>query len=419
MEKIILKPLYHRGQDCVGIYFEKNPAIQSLIQKQAAARWSKTHTCWYIPLSKENYEKLSQALREQAALDTGELKKYLLDKKKNGAAAIIASSTQKIENEKKEINIRKIAPEPISARKKNTQYSKLPGSLSEENLKSFLEYKNILTLKRYSPSTMRTYCNEFHIFLETLKNKPAKELSPGQLQRYILYCINTLKLKENSVHSRMNALKFFYEQVLHKEKMFFEIPRPKRPLILPKLLNETELRKLFNALANKKHKAMLFTCYSAGLRVSEVANLKLQHIDSKRMQIFVERAKGKKDRYVNLSPILLDILRSYHKEYEPKPKVYLFESEQTLDAYPTRTIQQIFSNAKYKAGIRKEVGIHSLRHSFATHLLEKGTDIKYIKDLLGHFNIKTTERYLHVSKEKLVNIVSPFDDLWKNETIEW
>jgi site-specific recombinase XerD len=99
--------------------------------------------------------------------------------------------------------------------------------------------------------------------------------------------------------------------------------------------------------------------------------------------------------------------------------LYLFESEQTRDGYPTRTIQQIFSNAKQKAGIRKEVGIHSLRHSFATHLLDKGTDIKYIKDLLGHFNIKTTERYLHVSKEKLVNIASPFDDLWKNETIEW
>ncbi len=166
-------------------------------------------------------------------------------------------------------------------------------------------------------------------------------------------------------------------------------------MILPKLLNEIEIRKVFNALDNKKHKAMLFTAYSGGLRVSEIVNLKLSDIDSKRMQIFIARAKGKKDRYVNLSPILLDILRSYHKAYLPKPKIYLFESEQTLSAYPIRTVQQIFSNAKNKAGIKKEVGIHSLRHSFATHLLEKGTDIKYIKDLLGHFNIKTTERYLH------------------------
>ena len=133
---------------------------------------------------------------------------------------------------------------------------------------------------------------------------------------------------------------------------------------------------------------MLFTAYSAGLRVSEIVNLKISHIDSKRMQIFIGRAKGKKDRYVNLSPVLLDILRKYIAEYSPRPKEYLFESEQTFTAYPTRTVQQIFSKAKYKAGIRKEVGIHSLRHSFATHLLDKGTDIRYIKDLLGHFDIK-------------------------------
>jgi integrase/recombinase XerD len=217
----------------------------------------------------------------------------------------------------------------------------------------------------------------------------------------------------------MNALKFYYEQVLKNEKLFWEIPRPKKPLVLPKLLNEDELKKLFNTLSNKKHKAMLFTAYSAGLRVSEIVNLKISHIDSKRMQIFIERAKGKKDRYVNLSPILLDLLRKYIEAYQPRPKLYLFESEQTQVAYPVRTVQQVFANAKHKAGIAKDVGIHSLRHSFATHLLDKGTDIKYIKDLLGHFDIKTTERYLHVSKQKLVNIISPFDDLWKNEQIDW
>ena len=209
------------------------------------------------------------------------------------------------------------------------------------------------------------------------------------------------------------------EQVLKRERFFWDIPRPKKPLLLPKLLNEKELSKLFNALENKKHKAMLFTAYSAGLRVSEIVNLKIADIDSGRMQIMVANAKGKKDRYVNLSPVLLDILRKYIVEYKPSPKIYLFESEQTLTAYPTRTVQQIFSTAKHKAGIRKEVGIHSLRHSFATHLLDKGTDIKYIKDLLGHFNIKTTERYLHVSKKQLVNIVRPFDDLWKKEQIDW
>jgi site-specific recombinase XerD len=235
----------------------------------------------------------------------------------------------------------------------------------------------------------------------------------------MLYILEKEGVRENTAHSRINALKFYFEQVLGRNKFFVAVPRPKKPQILPKLLNENEIARLFNAVDNKKHKAMLFTAYSAGLRVSEICNLKITDIDSSRMQILIQLAKGKKDRYVNLSPLLLDILREYIKMYKPRPKKYLFESEQTHTAYPSRTIQQIFSNAKNKAGIKKEVGIHSLRHSFATHLLEKGTDIIYIKDLLGHFNIKTTERYLHVSRKKLVNITSPFDDLWKKENIKW
>ena len=122
---------------------------------------------------------------------------------------------------------------------------------------------------------------------------------------------------------------------------------------------------------------------------------------------------------MNLSPVLLDVLRSYIRTYNPKPKIYLFESEYTGTAYPVRTVQQIFTNAKRKAGINKEVGIHSLRHSFATHLLEKGVDIRYIKELLGHFDIKTTERYLHVARSNLVNIISPLDDLVQKENIGW
>ncbi len=276
-----------------------------------------------------------------------------------------------------------------------------------------------LILKSYSESTRRTYLNEMAQLLKILGKVPAEKLTVADVKRYLAYCHEQLKLSENTLHSRINALKFYYEQLLKREKFFWEIPRPKRPFLLPRLLNQTELSGLFNALTNKKHKAMLFTAYSAGLRVSEIVNLKISHIDSGRMQILVSCAKGKKDRYVNLSPILLDILRAYISNSKPRPTVYLFESEQTGTAYPTRTVQQIFSNAKSRAGIKKEVGMHSLRHSFATHLLEKGTDIRYIKDLLGHFDIKTTERYLHVSKKSLVNIVSPLDDLWKEGNIEW
>jgi site-specific recombinase XerD len=169
-------------------------------------------------------------------------------------------------------------------------------------------------------------------FLKTIKGHDAAGFNTQRLKDYLQYCHQKLELSENTIHSRMNALKLYYEQVLKREKLFWEIPRPKKRMILPKLLNETEISKLFNALTNKKHKAILFTTYSAGLRVSEIVSLKIADIDSVRMQIFVEQAKGKKDRYVNLSPVVLDILRKYITDYLPRPKVYLFESEQTLTA---------------------------------------------------------------------------------------
>ncbi len=379
MTPTIFELITHRNEARIKVSFRYTKALHERIKKVAGARWSVTLKSWHIPDTPENRHKCKLSAITQPCAD--------VDKKVE--APIIRSFVTSAQARIYDVN--------------------------NAAMNNFLQ---TLQLKAYSESTIKTYKNEFAQLLHTIGKHPVDTLNTDQLKRYLLYCKNN-GCSENTIHSRMNAIKFYYEQVLKKEKIFFDIPRPKKPLQLPKLLNEDELRKLFNAIRNKKHKAMLFTAYSAGLRVSEIVNLKLSDIDSKRMVIFVERAKGKKDRYVNLSPILLDILRNYLMEYKPRPKVYLFESEQTLMAYPARTAQQIFTTAKNKAGIRKEVGIHSLRHSFATHLLEKGTDIKYIKDLLGHFNIKTTERYLHVSKQKLVNIISPFDDLMRTGEVEW
>jgi len=409
MQIITIRPLHHRGVDCIGIYFEKNAVLQSLVQKETGAKWSKTNKCWYMECSEMKYRQLKNAVSGENVLQTDELKRYLLEKKKGSPLPEIPNNAIPLHNATLKM-IKNTAP---------LQQAKPVHRLSPENTEALQKFTQVLALKSYSPSTVRTYTGEFVQFLQTIKEKPANEFTTARIKDYMQYCAEKLKLSENTLHSKINALKFYYEQVLLKEKFFWEIPRPKKPLLLPKLLNEIEISKLFNALANKKHKAMLFTAYSAGLRVSEVVNLKIADIDSQRMQIFIERAKGKKDRYVNLSPLLLDILRKYLLEYQPRPLKYLFESEQTNGAYPTRTVQQIFYNAKNKAGIKKEVGIHSLRHSFATHLLDKGTDIKYIKELLGHFNIKTTERYLHVSKKQLINIVSPFDDLWQKQKIDW
>ena len=404
MESVTLKALFHHNKECIGIFFAKSISIEKIIRKQSDVKWSQTNTCWYIPLTEAAYSLLLSDLKEKATVDYTILKAYLEKKKR----------VQTTLPEKKQADQKQTAAIIIKPAVETVALQ-----VSNKNLQALQRFIETLNLKSYSASTIRTYRNEFMQLLQLLKTKPVDDLTVADLKRYMVFAMEKQGISENTAHSRLNALKFYFEQVLGREKFFWDIPRPKKPTLLPKLLNEEEIRKLFNALTNKKHKAMLFTAYSAGLRVSEIVNLKIVDIDSKRMQIFISRGKGKKDRYVNLSPVLLDILRKYMKEYKPVPIKYLFESEQTMNAYPTRTVQQIFTNAKNKAGIKKEVGVHSLRHSFATHLLDKGTDIKYIKDLLGHINIKTTERYLHVSKKQLVNIISPFDDLWKTEQIDW
>jgi len=266
-----------------------------------------------------------------------------------------------------------------------------------------------LKLKGYSDSTIRTYRNEFIQFLMALKHNPVNDCDAQKVRSYILYCYKHLKLTENTLHSRLNALKFYFEQVLHRDKMFFkEIPRPKKHLQLPKTIHQNDIKKMLNATTNLKHNTMLKLCYGMGLRVSEIINIKITDIDSQNMQVFIEKGKGKKDRYVNLPHSILEQLRTFYKEY--RPKKYLFEG-QNGGQYSMRSAQQVFKNALQKAGINKEVGIHSLRHSYATHLLEQGTDIRFIQELLGHKDLKTTLIYTEVTNKNIRNITSPLDNL--------
>lgn len=263
-----------------------------------------------------------------------------------------------------------------------------------------------LQLKAYSPNTLRTYTNEFAQLLQILKNTPVDSLSYERLRSYFLFCINELKLSENLLHSRINAIKFYFEQVLKKEKFFMEIPRPKKPSLLPKVLNSNDIKKLFTVTTNEKHNLMLQLCYGMGLRVSEIVNIKISDIDSKRKKVFIQAAKGKKDRYVNLPETIIPQLRKYYKQYLPKH--YLFEGVNGSQ-YAIRSVQAVFKGAMRKAKINKPVGIHSLRHSYATHLMEYGTDLSFIQKLLGYNYIKTTLIYTHVSDKNISKVKSPLD----------
>jgi site-specific recombinase XerD len=206
----------------------------------------------------------------------------------------------------------------------------------------------------------------------------------------------------------INAIKFYYEKVLGRKKEYYNLPRAKRPQKLPTVFSEDEIITLLEQVDNIKHKSILFLIYSAGLRISEAVKMKIADIDSKRNLIHVKGAKGKKDRTTLLSKKLLEMLRDYYKIY--KPKEYLFEGE-TGKQYSVSTIQKVFKIALEKSGVKKEATLHTLRHSFATHLLERGTDLRYIQELLGHNSSKTTEIYTHITKKGMDKIVSPLDNL--------
>ncbi|TNE71417.1 integrase [bacterium] len=282
-----------------------------------------------------------------------------------------------------------------------------PRLLLPLNFEELQKYHRELMLKSYSDSTIRSYVGEFIRLLEILKAKPVRDLTQEQYKAYVFYLKKEWGASDSQLHLTINALKFYVEKVLQQPELFIHIPRPKKSVKLPVVLSKNELKRLFLGVKNSKHRTILMTMYSAGLRVSELVVLKLSDIDSDRMLIHIHQSKGKKDRMVTLSRKLLDELRLYIKKYNPVD--YLFEG-QSGKAYSVRSVQQIMKRAKDDAAIFKPGLTHALRHSYATHLLESGTDIRFIQELLGHNDIKTTQIYLHVSADKKASIKSPLDD---------
>lgn len=271
------------------------------------------------------------------------------------------------------------------------------------------QYKDLLIQKRYSPNTERIYCHYFRDFVNYFDGVNIDHLTKEQINSYILRLIRKQQISTSQQHQRINAIKFYYEKILGGEKQYFELHRPQKEHKLPKVLSKNEVRRIIEAGENLKHKCILMLLYSAGLRRSELINLKISDVDSERMVIHVTGAKGKKDRITLLSEKLLELLRHYYKGY--RPKYYLFEG-QAGGKYSPTSVANILRSAAQKAGIRKQVTPHMLRHSFATHLLEQGTDLRYIQELLGHNSSKTTEIYTHVSRQAIDKIKNPMDDFF-------
>jgi integrase/recombinase XerD len=301
--------------------------------------------------------------------------------------------------------------ESVEYKRSHLRPSEFLKPLDDIKSNEIVRFEHYLQSKRYSSNTIKVYVETLRVFLRYFANKAIEEISNEDLIAFNNDYILKNNFSSSYQNQLVNAVKLYYSAIQHKKIDVELVHRPRREKTLPNVLSKEEVKSILDAPYNLKHRAMLSMIYSCGLRRSELLNLTKLDIDSKRMVVVIRMAKGKKDRIVPLSPKILILLRDYYKCYHPKQ--YLFEG-QDGGKYSEKSLENVFKQSLLKARIEKPATMHWLRHSYATHLLESGTDLRYIQDLLGHKSSKTTEIYTHVSTKNIQNIRSPFDDLELN-----
>ncbi len=364
---ITIKHLFIQNEKMIGLQFYPDKVIHALVKELPNPKWSKTYAMVYIKNTRVNLDIIFETFR--------------------GIAWINSNSFFK------EKTIRNNTPIDINwyrNRVKTTSYNYVP----EEYLKK-------LELKRYALNTCKTYISQFEKFINHFHDCPIVELSEQEIRNYLQHLIR--ENKSNSyINQAINSIKFYYEVVMGMPNRFYSIERPRKEQKLPSILAKEDILKMINLTKNLKHKCIISLLYSSGLRRSELLDLKLTDINSNSMLIKVRQAKGNRDRYTVINQVVLNNLRAYYKIY--KPKLYLFEAIKPGKKYSPTSVFKVVTQAAKKAKINQSVHPHMLRHSFATHLLEEGIDLRYIQVLLGHNSSKTTEIYTHVAIKKFKNI---------------
>lgn len=359
--------------DRIGIKFPYDEKIVDRLKTIPDSRWERDKQCWSFPGTRQSLEKILAAFRtDWRILDKDFVRAFGLMQPEAGGRDQRSSPNTRVRSDV---------------------------DLMTQELK----------IRNYSPKTIKSYGCCVRTFAEYFAPRPLRKLENEDIRKFLMYLIEVKKLSAASVGLALNALRFLYVEIFQRPLVLQDFQAPKRRQRLPVVLSPEEVKSIFESLGNLKHRTMMMLTYSAGLRVGEIVRLRLEDIDSHRKVIFVRSAKGNKDRYTILSDLVLATLREYWKAY--KPKVWVFEGQREGKQYSIRTAERVFESAAQKAGIHKHVSIHTLRHSFATHMLEQGTDIRFIQELLGHSSVKTTEIYTHVSKRHIGVLKSPIDQL--------
>lgn len=363
---IVLEPLFHRGARCIAIKGRYGREVLSQIKQLPHVRYSSTHRCFYIPFDDEV---------------VGYLRK--------GLAALDDIQDMSAENQL----------EPETASPPHVPDIDLPPAYGDQ-----------LVRRRYSDATRINYEAQFRAFLAYIYPKTSEEFTEDDIHRYLIFLVQDRKVSYSTQNVAINSIKFFLEQVRKSERREYYIERPRKESKLPTVLSEEEVIRLLSNTHYVKHKCMLMLLYSAGLRRGELLSLRLQDVDVDRRLIYVRGGKGKKDRVTLLSAVAYQFILDYLSLI--KPKNWLFEGPDG-SRYSASSVNSIVKRSAAAAGIAKRVSAHTLRHSFATHLLENGTDLRYIQNLLGHESSKTTERYTQVTRKGFESLVSPLDRIMK------
>ncbi|PKG44017.1 site-specific tyrosine recombinase/integron integrase [Psychroflexus sp. MES1-P1E] len=369
---VTLKHLLIKEKRFIGLQFNTDKVIHALVKQLPDVKWSNSFNMAYILNTSKNLDQIFKIFNGVVWVNCN----YFFDK-----------STVRETNEPIDITW-------FRKRQLPTNYRVCPTS-----------YLDKLELRKYANNTVKTYVTSFETFINYYISKDLVAINESDVRKYILKLVQ--EDRSNSyINSAINSIKFYFESVLGMPNRFYEIERPRKEKKLPKVLSKEDVLSVIANTNNLKHKCIVSLLYSSGIRRNELVNLKITDIDSKRMLIRIEAAKGNKDRYTLLSHSLLEDLRSYYKQY--KPENYIVEGMYGKQ-YSGQSIGKIVVKAAEKAGIKITVTPHMLRHSFATHLLEAGVDLRQIQVLLGHSSSKTTEIYTHVATTTFRKIKNPLD----------